>query len=52
MKKCPSCQKTKDYEDFNLSKTRYDGMQPICKICQRIKDKKRYLKNKPSAFVG
>jgi hypothetical protein len=43
-KKCPRCGEIKPLSSFNKDKTRKDGRQRICKICQRLQ-KKEYHQN-------
>jgi hypothetical protein len=60
-KKCPKCKIEKDLSEFYKCKSRYDGVQSICKICgiiqmskhraktkliRSLKSKKYYLKNR------
>ncbi len=33
MKKCPKCEKEKELVCFYKNKSRYDGLQAICKVC-------------------
>ena len=47
MKKyCPQCKQTKDEIHFNKCKTRKNGLNWLCRICQQIHkyDRKSYLK--------
>ena len=43
-KHCPRCRKDLCSLEFNLSNTRYDGLQAICRICTR--KKRKYRKRK------
>ena len=42
MKKCSSCKKTKNKDEFYKNSTRKDGLQTDCKECTRIRLNKRY----------
>lgn len=43
-KKCYKCKNTKSYNDFNKDKCKSDGLQSVCRECQREYDKKYYKK--------
>ena len=38
-KKCCRCKEVKLLDDFHRDKNRKDGRYPVCKVCQRIKQK-------------
>jgi hypothetical protein len=43
MKHCPSCKMTLDSSEFSKNKSRYDGLQGMCRKCSKqLKDKKDY----------
>lgn len=46
IKKCLICEKIKNLSDFNNQSKTKDGKQSYCKICQRLKTKEYYDKNK------
>lgn len=37
MKKCWKCQNSKALDDFYNDRTRPDGKQPVCKVCQKAR---------------
>ena len=45
-KTCLKCQLSKNICDFNKDKNRNDGLQPICKVCNKEYKLEYYLKNK------
>lgn len=52
MKKCSNCKKTKNFSEFNKTKTNKDGLSYICKPCNlevtrkyRVKNRDRYYQN-------
>lgn len=47
VKFCPVCAEEKDSTSFNKNKSRYDGLQSVCKECQKSRDK-TYRKEKPA----
>jgi len=46
IKTCLKCQLSKNTCDFNKDKNRNDGLQPICKVCNKEYKLEYYLKNK------
>ena len=46
MKKCYKCKELKDLSEFNKDKSRSDGLNSMCRICNRLKDKFRWDNNK------
>lgn len=42
MKTCPKCNEAKPFADFNKSRSRKDGHQPYCRVCQRRTETERY----------
>lgn len=46
MKTCPSCNKTKNIDDFGLNKSKKDGRQSTCKACFKIYRDRHYQENK------
>lgn len=46
MKICNKCDKSKDETDYYKRKVSKDGLQSICKICQKEKDKEYQERNK------
>ncbi len=47
VKFCPVCAEEKDSTSFNRNKSRYDGLQSVCKECQKSRDK-TYRKENPA----
>ncbi len=45
MKFCPICEEEKEITCFNKNKSRYDGLQSVCKECQKKRDKKYRQEN-------
>lgn len=45
MKKCSRCKSEKDESRFSRCKSRPDGLQPVCKDCNREYMSKRYVDN-------
>ena len=46
LKKCQKCKVEKSLSDFHRNKTKSDGHNGICKICQAECDKQNKLKDK------
>lgn len=46
MKRCSQCKEEKDKSNFSKNKSRWDGLNPICKKCCKENSEKRYVKNK------
>jgi len=46
IKLCPSCNKLKDYDEFNKDKSKSLGLSSHCKKCKSENNKKRYTNNK------
>jgi hypothetical protein len=42
MKHCPTCQISKPSTEFNINKSRKDGLQSFCRECQKIYDQSYY----------
>lgn len=42
MKICVTCKKELPIEEFGNNRTKFDGKQPYCKGCSKVKDKKCY----------
>jgi len=49
MKTCSKCKEKKELSDFNIDKSKLDGLRPDCKICRKEVSKKyiRPLEKKP-----
>lgn len=45
-KHCPECDTTKEVSGFYKNKARYDGIQSICKVCIKARNKKWFSENK------
>lgn len=45
MKKCYTCQTQKNESDFNKNKVRKDGLNSICKDCNKARSKQYYKEN-------
>lgn len=45
-KKCAKCQEVKSLNNFHKQSSRFDGLNPYCKICIKILCQKWYSKNK------
>lgn len=46
MKKCAICKEDKDPSEFNKHKHRADGLQTVCRPCNRARSRKYYNENK------
>ena len=46
MKKCPECQKVKEYSEFYKNRTTKDGFHGYCKNCSRIFARRYHKANK------
>jgi len=46
MKVCSRCKQEKSLSEFNKNKSKNDGYQYYCKVCQAISTKKHYEDNK------
>ena len=42
MKTCPRCKESKKHTDFNKNARKKDGLQTMCRLCQRIVQNKWY----------
>jgi len=42
---CPRCEKEKPLSDFNGNTSRHDGLQGMCRICQREYDREYYYRS-------
>jgi hypothetical protein len=47
LKTCSSCKVSRATDLFFKNKTRKDGLNPYCKICEKERDKLRYDKKHP-----
>lgn len=47
-KRCCACDTVKSLDEFHNNKCRADGKCSECKICVRLRLKKRYIKPKPT----
>lgn len=45
-KKCTLCQEIKPISEFNKKKASTDGKQNVCRLCNRLKSRNYYAKNK------
>jgi len=45
MKICPKCKNNRQLSEYGNCKSRKDGKQRVCKVCQAEKDSKHYLKH-------
>ena len=50
MKECPGCHRTLPLSQFNKNKSRPAGINPRCKACERLADRKRRANKKPEVF--
>lgn len=46
LKNCHKCHLDKDVSEFNKNVTKPDGLQLLCRECQKIKASQHYVKNK------
>lgn len=46
MKKCTTCNERKEIEEFTKNRSKVDGLNNRCKLCQRLISKKHYRENK------
>lgn len=46
MKRCPRCKQNKNSNEFGKNRAKKDGLQGICKLCKRLRDKRHYDENK------
>ena len=48
MKVCSRCKEEKSLTEFNKNKSKKDGLQYYCKVCQGLMTQEHYRKNKQS----
>lgn len=46
MKKCSTCQETKSLSEFNKHAGKKDGLQTVCRECNRTRSQRYYAENK------
>ncbi len=46
MKRCGTCRKSKPLSDFNRKASRADGLQEVCRDCNRVSSRAYYAKNR------
>lgn len=51
MKKCFECKEIKSFDEFYIHGRSKDGYSYVCKSCQRLRDKAKYLEIKESGKV-
>lgn len=51
MKKCTDCNEVKDFCEFSKNKTKKDGLNFRCKLCQRKYFKEYYKKNREKHLI-
>lgn len=51
MKKCVECKETKEYSEFYKHGRSKDGFSYVCKVCQRLRDKDRYIQARESGKI-
>ena len=47
MKRCPKCSRVLDVSEFTINRSRQDGLQRLCRECQRAYLKEHYAANTP-----
>jgi len=52
MKKCSECNELQNLSEFYKTKKNKDGLFNVCKSCEKIKDRNRYLKNKEKIYLN